>query len=103
LRHFIHCVDVIETLDSIEVALMHSVHPQISRPALRIGPPPFSDGHWRGPGGLISDAALAVRAAFAQPVQLRHREPRQAFIPGVMKLMPLPLKNLLRGRTAEVS
>ena len=101
LRHFVHGVDVKQTLDSVQVTLMDGVHAQISRPALRIGLASLANGHCRGPGSLISHAALAVRPAFAQPVELRHREPRQALVRRVVELMPCPLQNLLRGRTAE--
>ncbi len=44
---------------------------------------------------------MAVGPAFPQPVELRHRQPCQAFILRVVKLIPGPLQNLLRGRTAE--
>src|ERR1019366_2923465 len=68
LRHFIHGVEVIQTLHSLAIALVHRVHPQIAWPALWIGLAPLSYGNLRGPGGLIGKMLLTIDAAGAQAV-----------------------------------
>src|SRR5258708_2213811 len=43
-------VDVINPFDSVHVALVYSVHPQITGPPFRFGPAALSNRYRRGPG-----------------------------------------------------
>ena len=52
------------SLEAAQVALMHGVHAQVTRPTLWIWFTPFSDGHLRRFRGLISDVTLAISLAF---------------------------------------
>ena len=45
LRDLIDGIDVVHAFAAFLIALMHGVHPQITRLALRIGPPPLCDGN----------------------------------------------------------
>ena len=56
LRHFVHGVDVIQTLHPVLIAPMYRVHAQVSGPALRGGLAALPDGHLRRPGVLIGHA-----------------------------------------------
>ncbi len=76
LRHFIHCIDVIDALVSIPVPLMHCVHPQVSWSALRIGLSSLPDIHRCWPRCLISDPSFAICSTLAQVVNVSHRDLR---------------------------
>uniref|UniRef100_E6PKS1 Uncharacterized protein n=1 Tax=mine drainage metagenome TaxID=410659 RepID=E6PKS1_9ZZZZ len=89
-------VDVIQTLDAVEVALMHTV--DANEPWAPIGCrcPAYSDG-----GGTIAaglghhHTLLAVAVAVAQVVQVRHRDRAQALEPGIAKDIPLAARGIL--------
>src|SRR5665213_1185755 len=101
LRHRIHSVDVIHTLGPVPIALMHRVDAQEPRPPLRIWFSPFPDGDCARMRQLPSCRQLPVARAPAQIVQMRHRDSRQAHIPGVAELLALPLQNMRRRRSAQ--
>jgi len=72
MRHFINSIDVVQTLASILIALMHRVDTQVSGHASRLGFAPLPDRDGSGPRGLIAGIALAVPGGVAQPVKMRH-------------------------------
>jgi len=103
LRHFVDRVDVIQTLDAVAVAPMHGVDAQISRTPLRLRFAPLADRYRRGPGGLITGVTFAVRLGIAEPVNLRHRDLRQALEGRLTIVVILALQNPLRRRTAQIA
>jgi hypothetical protein len=78
---------VVHAFDFVLIALMHHIDPQISRSAVWLRPTPLADIHLRRPSGLIAYTAFAVWPTLPQPIQLRHRQPRQAHILGIAKVM----------------
>ena len=50
LRHFVHCIDVINTLGSVQIALMYRVHTQIAGPSAGLGLTALADRDRSGPG-----------------------------------------------------
>ena len=101
LRDLIDGVDVVHTFDSLQIALMHRVHTQVSGPPLRLRRSPLANRHRRRPGRLIHNPAFAVAPALPQPIQVRHRDLRQPLIPPVAEIVEFPLQDLLRRRTAQ--
>ena len=53
---------------------MDGVDAQIPGLALRIGPPPLSDGDGGGPGLDVAQTPFAIARLLAQVVEVRHRE-----------------------------
>ena len=81
-------IDVVDAFGPRLIALMHGVDARIARLALRIGPPPFSDGRCRGLGLDVVETAFAIAWLLAQVVQVRHRDRGQ---PLVLPLAVLPI------------
>jgi len=71
------------------------------RPALRIGPPPFADIYLHRLRLLVADLPLAVHAALAQVVDVRHRNRRQSLVALIAIVVKLSVENLLRRRPAQ--
>ena len=101
LRDFIHRVNVIHPLASLQIALMHRIHPQISRAAIRLRPAALPDRHLRRPGRLIHDPLFPIPPTLPEPVQLRHRDLGQTRVGRILEIIVGPLQKLLRRRSAE--
>ena len=50
LRDRVHCIDVINTLGSVQIALMYRVHTQIAGPSAGLGLTALADRDRSGPG-----------------------------------------------------
>jgi hypothetical protein len=74
LRDLINGITVKNALSSGRIALMYGVDTQIPGLALRIGPPPFSNGDGGGPGLDVVQTSFAIARLLAQVVEVRHRE-----------------------------
>src|SRR5664279_5156785 len=70
LRHLVHGVDVIKTLASILIALMHRVDAQVSGRSLWLWLASFADRNRRGSCGLVAGVALPIGGRIAQPVEV---------------------------------
>ena len=92
---------MVHAFDSVQVALVHCVDPQIPGAAVGFRTAPLPDRHLGWTGRLVPDAALAVGAVLPQPVQLRHRERGQSLVLLLPKVVAGPLQEFLRGRPAE--
>ena len=102
LRHFVHRVDVIHPLDSVLIALMHRVHPQISGAPLRLRPAPLADGHRRRPGRLIApSAAPDTRGSPRSRYNCATEISASRSVLRLPKVVARPLQDLLRGRPAQ--
>jgi hypothetical protein len=63
LRDLVYGIDVIHPFHPVPITLMDRVHPQVSRVALWLRPPPLADGHLDRPSRLISHTVLPVSRA----------------------------------------
>src|SRR5580692_5774085 len=68
LRHFIDRVDMVQTFDSLQIALMYRVDPQVTRLSPWVRPAPLANGHLNRPRLLVEDPLLTIGPAFAQVV-----------------------------------
>lgn len=80
---------------------MHGIYSDVTRPSSWIRFPPFPGRHRRRPRRLIRQPPLPVPHAVPQPVQMRHRQLRQALVTPVPELVAGPLEKLLRGWPAQ--
>ena len=102
LRYFVDCIDVIDTLGTLAVALMDGVDAQISGAAVRLGLAPLADRDDCGTGWMIAGVAFAISLGVAEPVELRHREPRQTFVDSLVILAVFAFQYPFCCRTAEI-
>ena len=102
LRHLVHGVDVINALAAVLIALMHGVDAQVSGQALRLRLAPLADRNRRGPRRLVAGVALPIGRRVAEPVELRHRDPRQPLVGRLAIFAVLALQNPLGRRPAQV-
>src|ERR1019366_10760318 len=91
LRDLIHRVDMVDALAGGRIALMHGVHPQVARLALRIGTAPLADGHRGGPRPGVGETAFPIARLLPQVIEVRHRNRRQPLILGLAVLAAFPL------------
>src|SRR5260370_4863105 len=101
LCDLVHHVDVIHPLLPILSALMHGVDPQVSRAPQGLRFSPFPNRYCRWPRRLILDMPLPIRPASPESVQVRHRDPSQAFVSRVVEVVAGPLLKFLRGWPAQ--
>src|SRR5450755_1759733 len=101
LRYFVHRVDVIHTLHTRSVALMHRVHSQVTGPTFRHRPTPLSNPHRCRPRLAEVGSLPAVRGSFAQTVNLCRRNRRQTLIVAVAIFVVFPFQNLPRRWSAQ--
>ena len=81
---------------------MHRVDAQISRHAVRLRPAPLADQNRRGTRWLVAGVAFPVGCGIAQPVQVRHRDPRHPLIGNLMVFAVLPLQDVPSRWSAQV-
>ncbi len=101
LRDFIHRVNVIHAFDSVAISLMHRVHSQISRLALRPGLPTLADAHWRRPRHLILHAPSPIHPPFAEVVDVRRRYGAQYGVLPAPEMLELSFQDALGCRPAQ--
>ena len=101
LGHDIHRIDVIDTLDAVQIALMDSIDADVARQAVGRRRLPHGDGYRAGPCLRPCEAPLAIGLARAQVVQMRHRDLRQAFVARIAIDLPGPLRQRPCSRPRE--
>src|SRR5450759_1377436 len=77
LRHAVHGVDMVETFNTVLVALMHAVHAQVAGLIVGRWSAPLADRKAHGPGLGPAPAVALIAAALTQIVQMGYRERSQ--------------------------
>src|SRR5699024_5696108 len=88
LRFRIDDVDVINTLDAVEIALVNRVHAQVARLAVGSGAAALGDGHARRLGLVDPAPPTLVARAVAQVVELAIGDAGQALVTPIRKDPP---------------
>src|ERR1022692_4684413 len=80
---------------------MYRVYPQVTRLASWVGPAPLANGHLNRTRLLIEDPLLPIGPAFAQVVDVCHRDHAQPLVALITIVVKLAVENFLRGRPAH--
>ena len=103
LRDGIDQVDDVNAFYAIEVALMDGVHPQVTRLAVGLRSPPFTDRDGGRSGGFEASTLASIADAGTQVVQVRNRNSGEVLIVGITKNTEGALRDLLRSRSRELA
>ncbi len=102
LGDLIDCIDVIDPLDTVQVALVHGIDAQEAGTATGPGLAPLADPHPGPPGLLETSSPVPVVAGLAQGIQVPVGDRGQALVADIPVQFPGPLAQLAGGGPAEV-